>query len=448
MPPNVVLVVVDDLGYSDLACYGNSFHETPAFDALAAQGVRFTDAYAAAPVCSPTRAAILTGRHPARLGLTAHIPGHWRPFERLVEPRSEDRLALEHVTLAELLAAGGYATAHFGKWDLGPLDTHGPRRQGFQESIVTRGGHVAPRFSTFPDVKLPPGTRLTSFLTDRAIDFASRHRDRPFFVQLWHFALHVPLDGQEQLAAKYREKAERTGRKRNPVYAAMLEELDASLGRLLAKLDELGLGDRTLVVVTSDNGGLVRRYDGKGDTVTDNAPLRGEKGTLYEGGIRVPLLVRWPGVTPPGGVCSDPCMSTDLLPTLAAACGAAPPEPPLDGRDLGPLLRNPRSSLGRPTLYWHYPHYHHSRPAGALRHGRYKLLEFFDTGALELYDLAVDPGEEVDLSEHRPGLARRLQRRLRDWRTAVGARLPMGNRKYDPARAGEWWSRRTHQPLH
>lgn len=443
--PNIVFFLADDLGWADLTPYGNRFHDTPYVERLAAQGMLFTDAYAAAPVCSPTRASILSGQYPARLGLTAHIPGHWRPFERLVEPPNAPHLPLDVLTLAEVLRDAGYATAHFGKWHLGP-ETHYPDRQGFEVSIVTSGRHFAPRFRTHPDLPVPEGTALTDFLTEQALQFMEQHQDRPFLVYLCHYAVHIPLEAKEALAQKYRLRSPVPGTVSNPLYAAMVEDLDYSLGRILEGLQRLGLDNRTLLVFFSDNGGLYRIFHGKGPAVTTNGILRDEKGTLYEGGIRVPLILRWPGVVPPGSVCRIPVTSVDFYPTFLEAAGIPAPSQILDGQSLMPLLTGSASFQPR-EIYFHYPHYHHSRPAAAVRQGRYKYLRFFDTQVGELYDLEEDPGERNNLAAQMPDKARELEELLGRWQVSVAAQMPQPNPQYDPRRAGEWWSRNTGKPI-
>lgn len=446
-PPNVVLFLVDDLGYSDPACFGHPFHETPHIDALAAEGLRFTDFYAASPVCSSTRASIQAGQYPARVGITDFIPGHWRPFEKLVVPRIEDALPGDAIdTPGELARKRGYATAWFGKWHLGGAGS-GPGDHGYDAHDGTLGDAAADRAFEAARGNRPPGPKRIDLLTDRAIWFLERNRDRPFFLALSHHAVHIPVEGSPEQVEKYRAKPRpRTG-VNDPFYAAMVADTDASLGRIVGAIEELGIAKRTIVMFTSDNGGLRRIYTGVGDDVTTNAPLRDEKGTLYEGGIRVPLIVRWPGVTPPGGVCAEPSTTADLLPTWQAVLGLDAPRQPLDGASLEPLLRNPGAHLDRAAVFFHYPHYHHGRPAGAIRAGRWKLIENFEDGSVELYDLASDVGEELDLAVRYPDRAATLRTRLARWREAVGARMPRPNPDYDPERAHEWWSRRTGKPV-
>jgi arylsulfatase A len=438
VPPNVVFILIDDLGWADLECYGNRYYETPQIDRLAAQGMRFTDAYAACPVCSPTRASILTGKYPATLNLTDFIPGHWRPYARLVVPDFNQLLPPREITLAEALKARGYSAGYFGKWHLGP-PANDPDRHGFDVSLVSSGRHFAPRFNTRPKIEVPEGAYLADVLTDQAVNFMRAHRDGPFLLYLAHYAVHIPLEAKAELVRKFQGKPRPADRAAHPTYAAMLESVDQSVGRIVAELEALSLAEQTVVVFFSDNGGLRRRFDEKGPIVTSNAPLRAEKGTLYEGGIRVPLIVRWPGVAEPGSTCTVPVSSVDLLPTLVEIAGGAVPAE-VDGVSLVPLLRG-SGELDREAIYWHYPHYHHSTPAGAVRAGDYKLLEFYEDGKLELYNLKEDIGETRNLARRMPDKAEALRGLLHAWRERVGAKMPTANSDYEPKRAREWHRR-------
>lgn len=433
--PNIVFILADDLGWADLGCYGNRFHETPNLDRLASQGVRFTDAYAACPVCSPTRASIMAGQYPARVGITDFIPGHWRPYEKLRVPINRTQyLPLEVVTLAETLKQAGYATGMFGKWHLGGRE-QSPDKQGFDDVLESNGRHF--KFTTNPPREYPEDAYLAEVLTDESERFMEENRERPFFLYLAHFAVHIPLEARKALIEKYENKAKPEGGVNNPVYAAMVEHVDQSVGRVMDKLDALGLSENTLLVFMSDNGGLWQRYDGQGEIVTSNAPLRGEKGTLYEGGIREPLIMRLPGTIEAGTECAAPVTSVDFYPTfVAAARGMLPEGQALDGVDLAPLLRD--DPLDREAIFWHYPHYHHSVPAGAVRAADWKLIEFYDDGHVELYNLAEDIGETNNLADAMPEKARELRERLAAWRNEVDAAMPEPNPDHDPARAGEW----------
>lgn len=442
-PPNVVLILVDDLGWSDLGCYGNTFHETPAIDRLAGQGMRFTDAYAACCVCSPTRASILTGKYPARLHLTDFIPGHPRPWARLIPPAFNLQLPLEEVTIAEALKPAGYTSAMFGKWHLGN-EGYEPSRQGFDVAMVHRGGHIFPNFRLEPPMSLEKGDYLADVLTDRALAFIQGNRERPFFLLLSHYAVHIPLQARPDLIAGY-EARPRPGRGVNhPVYAAMLESVDQSVDRVTTMLDDLGLTENTLLVFVSDNGGLIRMYTGAGDVVTTNEPLRREKGTQYEGGIRVPMIVRWPGHVEPGTLSDEPVSTIDLFPTILEAAGVPVDDPDFDGVSLRPVLEG-EGGLDRDALYWHYPHYHHGTPAGVIRQGDYKLIERYEDGYLELYHLGRDIGERVNLAESIPDKAKEMRGKLHQWLLAVDAQMMKPNPDFDPLREFEW-GHRFHRP--
>ena len=443
-PPNVVVLLVDDLGWTDLGYSGSSFHETPNIDRLASRSIRFTDAYSACTVCSPTRAAILTGRYPARLRVTDWIHGHRRPRAKLRIPDWTHYLAHEEVTIAEALGAKGYASASIGKWHLGD-EPHWPESQGFDRNVAgTHRGQPPSYFAPYRIPTLedgPEGECITDRLTSEAIRFVEENRERPFFLYLPYYTVHTPIQPKEELARKYAEKAARlrppAGAQRNPGYAAMIETLDRNVGRLLERLEELELDERTVVVFTSDNGGLVLGHSRWGQ-VTSNAPLRAGKGSSYEGGVRVPLLVRWPGVTRPGSVSSVPVISADFFPTVLEIAGAAPPAGrEIDGESLAPLLRG-GESLDRDAVFWHYPHYHPggATPYGAVRAGDWKLIEHYEDPRVELYDLREDLGETRDLSASHPEKARELRERLHAWRESVKAQMPSPNPDHDPERAG------------
>ena len=445
--PNFIFILIDDLGWTDLGCFGSTFYETPRIDRLAAEGMRFTNAYAACTVCSPTRAAILTGKYPARLHLTDWIPGHVRKNARLLIPDWTQYLALEEVTLAEALRPAGYVCGHVGKWHLGN-ESYYPQRQGFDVNIAgDRWGSPASYFWPYGTKarRVPldggsPGEYLTDRLTDEAIDFIRKHRDRPFFLYLAHYAVHTPLQAKPELVAKYEKKLAggAGGEQRCAVYAAMIESVDQSVGRIVDALRQLQLDQRTVIFFTSDNGGLTLPAC-RGQPVTCNAPLRAGKGSAYEGGVRVPLIVWWPRTIPPGGVSHTPVISTDFYPTILQLAGlSSDPARQTDGENLVPLLRR-TGSLRREAIYWHYPHYHPggATPYGAVRAGEFRLIEFYEDGRIELYNLANDVGEKQDLSKTQPDRARSLQRLLHQWRKSVGAQMPSGNPNVDagsPAR--------------
>jgi len=441
--PNILFILIDDMGWPDLGCYGHKFHETPRIDRLARQGVRFTDFYAT-PVCSSTRATIESGQNSARVGITDFLPGHWKAYAKLVVPPMPDHLSHELTTPGESLGAAGYVTGYFGKWHLGWGAKNAPAAHGYQITAADLG----PKFRKWRGDRAE-GPKRMNLITDQAIYFLAEHagKGKPFFLHVSHHAVHIPIQAERETITKYQNKRKPAQGVNHPVYAAMIENLDTQVGRLLDELKRRGLDKNTVVILASDNGGLREIYTGNGQVVSTNAPLRSEKGTLYEGGIRVPFIVRWPGVTPAGGVCKQPAATWDLLPTFCAIAGIEPPGQPLDGLDLTPLLRKPDAALDRKALHFHYPHYHHSRPAGAIRHGDYKLIEWFEDGSVELYDLASDIGESKNLADEKPELAKRLRADLAAWRERVGARMPTANPKHDPAKADQWWSRRANKPL-
>lgn len=444
-PPNIVLILIDDMGWPDPTCYGHAFHETPHIDQLAREGTRFTDFYAACPVCSPTRASIQAGQYQARFHLTDFIPGHWRPFEKLTVPENAPHLPLEIVTPAELLNSAGYKTAYFGKWHLG-TESHNPDKQGYQTSLVTKGRHFAPRFQTTPQTHIPKDAYLADFLTDKTIEFMRQNKSNPFFIQLSHYAIHIPLEARQKEIEKYQKKPKPKTGVNNPVYAAMVAHVDQSVGRIVQALQELQLSENTVVVFTSDNGGLRETFSG-GEIISTNAPLRDEKGTLYEGGVRVPLIIKWPGVAKAGTICEEPTISVDFWPTFAEIGNASLKEhQTIDGVSLIPLLKDPASHLDRDAIYFHYPHYHHSEPAGAIRAGDWKLIEFFADGRLELFNLKQDLSETTNLASSMPEKTAELQQKLVGWRKTTKAALPLKNPKYDAQRASEWWNRRTQKP--
>lgn len=441
--PNIILILADDLGWTDLACFGSDFHETPHLDRLAREGMKFTQSYSACTVCSPTRAALLTGKYPARLHVTDWIPGAMPDNPKLLVPDWTKFLPLDEITLAERFQAAGYATASIGKWHLGTEDYY-PEKHGFDVNIAGTDKPQPPTY--FAPWKIPTlndgraGDYLTDRLGEEAETYVESVKDRKFFLYLPHFAVHTPIQGRADLVAKYQRKLRPGLQHKNVHYAAMVESLDAAVGGVLDKLDELQLSDRTIVIFTSDNGGRIT------DGTTTNAPLRYGKASAYEGGIRVPLIVRWPGITKPGSASDVPVITMDLFTTLAAGCDL--PAPAIiksstgrsgrDGVNLLPVLQQ-TGMPDREELFWHYPHHQHyqlggAMPYGAIRSGDFKLIEFFNDMRVELYNLRDDVGERHDLAKADPDKAARLRQRLHAWRDDVGSQMPTPNPAHDPAR--------------
>ncbi len=443
---NVVLVLVDDLGWMDLSCQGSSFYSTPNIDRLAAEGMRFTDGYAACAVCSPTRASVLTGQYPARIGITdwirARFQGGKIPADgknpsgyiggrggKLSVPRNPLWMEHEQVTIAEALRPAGYTSCHIGKWHLGP-DAYYPESQGFD---FNHGGcdygQPPSYFDPYRNKRLEQGIptlpprREGEYLTDREADEAVRfiraHANKPFFLYLANYAVHTPIQAKADVTAKYAARKGDKSRQKNAKYAAMVESVDDAIGRVLEALDSAGIAERTLIIFTSDNGGLLGP--------THNAPLRSGKGYAYEGGIRVPVIVRWPGVVKPGGVSDEPVISYDWLPTILDATGAKrQPDQVVDGVSLVEHLRSGAAKkLDREAIFWHFPHYRHRPgPYSIIREGRYKLIKFWAGPQYELYDLAADLSETKDLAAEKPALVRALDAKLMAHLTAVGAKIP------------------------
>jgi len=431
--PNFLFILADDLGWSQLGCYGSGFYETPNIDRLATEGMKFTDAYAACPVCSPTRASIMTGKYPARLHLTDFIAGGNYPYEKLKQPEWQKYLPLEEITIAEVLRTAGYATASFGKWHLSiakkPPESlpYNPDKQGFDESIVT----YKPASNRDPE----SDAHNVEIITEKSLGFMEKNKDRPFFLYVTHNTIHGPILGKKKLVEKYRNKPGSELSQNNPVIGAMIEELDNSVGELLKRLDELKIADNTIVVFFGDNGGLERS--------AKQTPLRSGKANLYEGGIREPLIVRWPGAVEPRSICSEPVISVDFFPTFLEILGLENKAgKSIDGVSLLPLLTQ-SGTLNRQAVYWHYPHYHSSSigPCGAVRKGDYKLLEWFDEticGAgnrFELYNLKQDIGEQNNLAKKMPRKTKELRELLANWRNKVNAQMLTPNSNYDPQKA-------------
>ena len=441
--PNVVLFLVDDLGWMDLGCQGSSYYRTPNIDRLAARGIRFTDAYAACAVCTPTRASIMTGKYPARNLMTQWLPaGRWSATgHRMREGRFLRSLPLEEVTLAEALREVGYRTLHVGKWHLGGPPFSLPVHHGFDVNV---GGseHGAPGHYFYPykgswkiptteqrvqKITLPDGKKgeyLTDRLTSEALRLIEESRDQPFFLYFPYYAVHTPLQGKKELISRF-SSIPRDQRQGNPVYAAMVASVDESVGRVVKKLEELNLDKDTLVIFTSDNGGFAG--------ATKHDPLRANKGSHYEGGIRVPLIVAGAGVKGREQPSSVPTISNDIYPTVLEMMGlSSRPYQHVDGVSLVPVIKG-SGKVRRDALFWHYPHYNRhpqSAPVSIVRQGKWKLIEFLERSEFELYDLEKDLGEKVNRAADYPNLVSELNTRLQEWKKEVGAQAMESNPQY------------------
>jgi arylsulfatase A-like enzyme len=456
--PNFIFILLDDFGWTDLSCYGSDFYETPNLDRLAKESLRFTDAYASCPVCSPTRASIMTGKYPATVRITNYIAGMAKG--KLLSAPYLFYLPREETTVAAALRDGGYQTWHIGKWHLGSED-YWPEHHGFDVNVGGwSGGMPKSYFSPYQNPKLPDGPEgeyLTDRLTDEAIDLVRNRGDKPFFMNLCYYQVHIPLQGKPEYVEKYRRKATMLGLdKKNPfeegefhpcehkrdqrvmrrlfhsdpVYAAMIQSVDENIGRLLDTLEAEGIADDTVIFFTSDNGGLATSEG----SPTCNAPLAEGKGWMYEGGTREPLIVRWPGVTRPDSFCSVPVTSTDFYPTMLEIAGLPPrPEQHVDGVSIAGLFRG-ETTLDREAIYWHYPHYGNQggTPGCSVRSADWKLIRFFEDDHVELYNLREDLGEEHDVSEDQPEVTARLRAMLEAWLESVDAKLPEPNPDYKP----------------
>ncbi len=447
--PNFIFFLVDDLGYMDIGANNpNTFYETPHIDRLAREGMRFTNGYAANPVCSPTRFSIMTGKYPTRADATNFFSG--RRTGRFHPAPLKNSMPLSEITIAEALQQAGYRTAFFGKWHLGPSAEYWPENQGFE---INAGGHhrgspPGGYFSPYRNPRLkngPDGEHLTARLADEVIATLRNFKESPFFLCLSFYTVHTPLQAPPKLIAKYQAKATRLStqglpefsreeqvwstdkprqvriRQRHATYAAMVETLDQNIGRVLQALRDLQLDANTAILLTSDNGGLSTSEG----LPTSNLPLRGGKGWLYEGGIREPCLIKWPGKTPAGSLCDIPVISTDFYPTILEMAGLPPAEQQhLDGLSLVPLLTQ-TGTIARNDLFWHYPHYSNQGgfPGGAIRSGDYKLIERFENGALQLYNLQTDIGERANLAKNKPELAKAMQNKLHAWYREVDAKF-------------------------
>ena len=431
---NIVFILSDDQGWNQVNYHGFPFYETPHIDRLAAEGMHFTDAYSAAPVCSPTRASIMTGKHCARLHLTDYIPGSPYPYAMVTTPQQAPCLALEEVTIPEMLKQKGYVTGHFGKWHLSPDKNYQPGRafdpdsQGFDEVLTT----VKPEDDADPE----QDAHHTIEITRRSLEFIEKHKEGPFFCYVGYHAVHRPIMESKSLVEKYRTKPGSDLPYNNPIMGAMVERMDWGIGEILKKLDQLKLTEKTIVIFFSDNGGL--------EALQSQYPLRMGKATIFDGGIKVPLIIRWPGAVQPGSKSDVPVISTDFFPTLMAATGIAYDAQNIDGKSLMPLLKQ-SGELERDAIFFHYPHYHHLgyKPASAIRQGDYKLIEWYEPSLygeehpVNLYNVREDVGESNDLAAEMPERVAAMREKLHQWRQSVGAQEMTVNPNYDPAKA-DW----------
>ena len=467
--PNVLIIFADDLGWADLSCYGSTFYETPHLDTLALGGTRFTHAYATSPVCSPTRASLMTGKYPVKTGVTDWIPGRQangkaKPFEKMVGPKTAYELSLNETTLAEQVKKSGYNTFFAGKWHLGEEEKYWPESQGFQSNIGgwSKGAPVGKTndttggfFTPYGNPRLtdgPPGEYITDRLADECIRFLDDVKGEPFLMLYSLYAVHNPMQAPTALVQKYERKRmgilpagtsalvkdepwmkyqddwQRRTIQEHAVYAAMVENMDTNIGRILAKLKEKGLYENTMIIFTSDNGGLSTAEG----SPTVNGPLRAGKGWLYEGGIRVPFILYWQGKILQNFSSDLPITIADIFPTVAKAVDEHyRPEPSIDGHDMLHLLKYPVKYKKR-TLYWHYPHYSNQggKPGAAIRKGNWKLTYNYEDGSIELYDVLKDVGERTDLSTKNKKIARMLHKDLREWLKSRNATAPVINRDH------------------
>ena len=424
-PPNFVFILMDDMGTTDLSCFGSKFYQSPNIDRLASEGMKFTQAYAACPVCSPTRASIMTGKYPARVHLTDFIPGRKiMPDQKLARPDFNLQLPLEEVTLPEKLKSKGYVSGAFGKWHLGRKGFE-PEQQGFD---VYDAGDAAGG---------SPGSKEAEKgeygITENAMAFIDKNKDRPFFLYVPYYSVHIPLNAKQELVDKYEKLRRNEEQHTNSVYAAMIESVDAQIGRLMKKIDDVKLRENTVVIFASDNGGLSVK-EGERSPATSNYPFREGKGYLHEGGIRVPVIVRWPGVVAAGTVSSNVISSVDYFPTLMELAGIQlTPRDIVDGKSIVPLLK-PNAPARARDVYWHYPHYSNQggAPGGAIRDGDWKLIQWFEDGSCELYNVAEDVSEKRNLASQMPDKVAELVAKLDLWRRNVGADMMLDNPNWDP----------------
>ncbi len=432
-PPNIVFILIDDFGWKDAGFMGSTYYETPNMDRLAKEGMVFTNAYTNAPNCAPTRASLLTGQYTPRHGIytVGNSDRGKASLRKLIPIPNKTVLDPDKITIAEVLKEAGYVSASIGKWHLGNDPEAGPIAQGFDVNIGGNiSGHPKSYFSPYKNKDLPDGPKgeyLTDRLTNEAIKFIQQNKDRHFFLYLPHYAVHTPLQAKKKLIQKYKNKPGSHGQN-NPVYAAMIESVDHGIGLILKTLKDLKLEKNTVVIIFSDNGGVKR--------ITSQEPLRGGKGMLYEGGIRVPLVVRWPGVVKPNSRCDVPVIGVDFFPTIMEIAGIKKPvNQPIDGMSIVPLLKGEKT-LKRDALFWHFPAYlqgkaegardpyFRTRPAAAIRMGNWKLIVYYEDGALELYNLEKDIGEQNNLASRFPEIRDKLYERLKQWQKELKAPIP------------------------
>jgi len=453
-PPNIVLIMADDLGGRDLPVYGNKFNEAPNIDRLAKQGMQFDNAYAA-PVCSPTRASIQSGQYPARVGIFDFISGHWRPYEEVTVPHHEVQYLPEDITtIGDAMQAAGYTTGYFGKWHLGNAPEQLPNARGYDKAhMYAGGGFYNPKF--VPEYNAPENRRLSEILTDMGTNFIRENKEDPFFLFISHYDVHVQLDSDRDLINKYLNKEKDSDYPSNAVYAAMIEHVDRSVGDIMDAVEEMGLADNTVFIFYSDNGGVDNRFDnipllgGESKDVypeghplqyiaTSNTPLRAGKGTLYEGGIRVPLIVRWPEKIKPESTSEAIVSSVDFYPTLLAlADGKQPKNQVLDGYSMLPALRDNTFDPER-EVFTHYPVYHHEQPMSAVRKGDWKIVENLVSGEFDLYNLKYDVNEMTDLKFSYPEKLGEMKTVLKKWQDDTNATRPVSNPAFDPNKRYEW----------
>ncbi len=451
--PNVVLILVDDLGWADVGCYGSDLHQTPHVDRLAMEGTRLTEAYAACTVCSPTRSSIMTGKYPGRSNVTDWITGHNKPFAKLATPDWTQEMLPEEVTLAEELRSTGYKTIHIGKWHVGEEPKHWPENQGFDINIAGwkvgspsahgGGGYFSPYGNPFIEDG-PDGEYLTERLAAEASRYILKNADgdQPFFLNFWLYNVHTPLQAVEDKIAKYESLAKDEAVHTNPVYAAMVEHMDDAVGQVLKALSQAEIEEETIVIFSSDNGGLCGNFENNRNKVTQNGPLRSGKGDMFEGGVRVPLIVKWPGKVASGRTSGELAISPDLYSTILDMCGVKGPadfRDDVDGQSLKDHLLD-GAQTGREAIFWHYPHYHPegAKPHSAIRKGDWKLLHVYEEARPQLYNLRTDIGETLDLFASHPEKAAELMNELNRWREKVAAQDPVFNRNYDPHKEDSW----------